>query len=236
MTSKINWMNGVLWVIGGIILDFSIQIFGVMGSQTLAVAFGQPVNGIVATALLVAIVAVLTIAVAKVLIYAVKQVSPNLGLHPVIWDKLSYVFVGYLAIIFGLMFINITRELVTGHLAIANNQQTLQNTFSQGTYGIVFVGILAVVVAPIVEELIFRGIVMNYFFKNNGWWWNVGLSAVMFGYFHVYSAFNVFDFLQYALMGGILAFVYKKTRQLQYAMLTHALNNAVSFFAMLSMI
>ncbi|MCW0952721.1 CPBP family intramembrane metalloprotease [Weissella ceti] len=236
MTSKINWMTGLLWVVTGIILDFSIQIFGVTGSKTLAVLLGQPVNGLVATGLLVVIVAVLTVAVTKVLLYAVRQADPDLRLHTVTWEKLSYVFVGYLAIIFGLMFINLAREFVVGHIAIANNQLTLQNTFSQGIYGIVFVGFLAVVVAPIVEELIFRGIVLNYFFTNKGWWWNIVLSAAMFGYFHVYSAFNPFDFLQYALMGGVLAYVYKKTQQIQYAMLTHALNNAISFFAMLSML
>lgn len=236
MTDRSDWMNGIIWIVAGVLLDFGIQIFGVSGSQTLAMMFGQPANGTLATCFLVLIVGLLTFFVAKVLIKTVKQQSPNLGLHPIEWEKLAYVFVGYLAIIFGLMFINMARILATGHMTVASNQQTLQNTFSQGPYGIIFVGVLAVVVAPIVEELIFRGVVMNYFFKNSGWWWNIALSAVLFGYFHVYSAFNFFDFLQYALMGAVLAYIYKKTRQLQYAMLTHALNNAISFFAMMSMI
>lgn len=236
MTAKSDWMNGLIWVIAGVLLDFGIQIFGVSGSQSLARLFGQPVNGPLATCFLVLIVGILTFFVARVLIGAVKQQSPNLGLHPIEWHKLVYVFVGYFAIIFGLMFINMARILITGQMTVANNQQTLQNTFSQGPYGIVFVGVLAIIVAPIVEELIFRGLVMNYFFKNSGWWWNIALSAVLFGYFHVYSAFNVFDFLQYAVMGAILAYIYKKTHQLQYAMLTHAFNNAISFFAMMSMI
>jgi len=236
MTSKVNWMTGLIWVVIGIILDFSIQIFGVTGSKTLAVLLGQPANGVVATILLVIIVALLTIAVTKVLLYAVRQANPGLGLQPFVWEKLSYVFVGYLVIILGLMFINLARELVVGHIDIAQNQLTLQNTFSQGLYGIIFVGFLSIVVAPIVEELIFRGVVMNYFCTNKGWWVNIILSAGMFGYFHVYSAFNAFDFLQYAFMGGVLAYVYKKTQQIQYAMLTHALNNTVSFFAMLSML
>lgn len=235
MTLKNEWFNGVLWVVTGIILDFGIQIFGVTGSQLLAALFGQPMTGTLATIFLVLIVSLLTIGVVKILVYAVKQQAPQLRRYPWEWEKLVYVFVGYFAIIFGLMFVNLTRILITGHITVAQNQQTLQNTFKQGLYGVVFVGFLAIVVAPLVEELIFRGVVMNYFFKDKGWWWNIGLSATLFGYFHVYSAFNFFDFLQYALMGGILAYIYKKTGQIQYAMLTHAFNNAISFFAMMSM-
>lgn len=236
MTMKNDWLNGVLWVICGILLDFSIQIFGVTGSQALARLFGQPANGLVAIGALIAIVVVMTVFIAKLLISVVRKKSPNLGLHPIEWSKLRYIFLGYIGITFGIMLVNFWRVFLTGHIDVARNQQTLQQTFSQGTYGIVFVGILAIGVAPIIEELIFRGIVMNYFFKDSGWWWNVLLSAGLFGLFHVYAAFNPFDFLQYALMGGILACIYKKTQQLQYAMLAHALNNTISFFAMLSML
>lgn len=236
MTTRNDWINGSLWLLAGIILDFAIQILGVGGSRALAVSFGQPANGLVATGLLVVIVLAMTAGITALLVYAVKLKSPNLGLHPIKWHRLKYVFLGYVGIIVGIMLTNFVRVLLTGELDVASNQQTLQDTFSQGPYGIVFVGVLAIIVAPIVEELIFRGIVMNYFFKNKGWWWNIILSAGLFGYFHVYAAFNPFDFLQYALMGGILAYIYKKTHQLQYAMLAHALNNTISFLAMMAML
>ncbi|AIG65289.1 CPBP family intramembrane glutamic endopeptidase [Weissella tructae] len=236
MTTRDDWLNGALWLIGGIILDFAIQILGVGASQGLAMVFGQPANGLLATVLLILIVLAMTYGIATLLIYAVRLKSPNLRLHPIKWDRLKYVFLGYVGIVVGIMLVNFVRVLLTGDVDVATNQQVLQDTFNQGPYGIVFVGVLAIIVAPIVEELIFRGIVMNYFFKNKGWWWNIILSAGLFGYFHVYAAFNPFDFLQYALMGGILAYIYKKTHQLQYAMLAHALNNTLSFLAMMAML
>jgi len=234
--TKTTWLDGIMWVVVGVILDFSIQILGVFGSRGFASIFGQSQNGWFAMILLILIVAGLTFAIAKLLIQVVRRADPELSWHPIQWSKLSYIFIGYVCIIFGILSVNFVRVLALGHVTVAENQQTLQQTVDQGLYGILFVGILSIFVAPIVEELIFRGIVMNYFFKHAGWWWNVLLSAGLFGLFHVYRAFNPFDFLQYAIMGGVLAYVYKKTGQLQYAMLTHGLNNLISFLVMLAIL
>ncbi|MBM7617740.1 membrane protease YdiL (CAAX protease family) [Weissella uvarum] len=220
--------QGFFWLIIGVVLDFAIQVFGVSASRGLALAFHFPQNGWVATLCMVIVVLIfMTIAVA-VLLYAIRRVNPKVGLHRPQVSKIMWIFYGYALIILGTMALTLVRLGLTGQVPQAKNQQMIEQLAHQGTFGLTFTIILAVVVAPVVEELIFRGVVLNYFFKNSAWWLNVFISAGLFGYFHVYSAFNIFDFLQYSLLGLILAYVYKHTHQIQYAMGLHFLNNAIS--------
>lgn len=104
---------------------------------------------------------------------------------------------------------------------------------SKGFYYIVFVGFLVLIVGPVIEELIFRGIVINYMFIKSNWWANVFASGILFGLAHVLFQFEFFAFLGYAGMGFIFAIVYKKTAKLQYAMILHLLNNLPSFIMMI---
>lgn len=236
METKRNiWTNafqGLIWIVVGIILDFLIQMFGISGSQGLAMSFGQPTEGGFAICMMLLIVAVLGVVTYWTLMYAIHQVSPKVGLHPYNQEKAKWIWYGYGLVILGSMAVGMLRVFITGDASQAENQRMLEELASQGPFGLIFIILLAVCVSPIIEELIFRGVVLNYFFKNSWWWTNVILSAVLFGYFHVYSAFNFFDFLQYSLMGLILAFVYKRTRQIQYAMALHFVNNAISMIVM----
>ncbi|RRG17974.1 CPBP family intramembrane metalloprotease [Weissella viridescens] len=227
-----NVFKGILWLVVGIILNTAIQLFATAGSQGLALSLGFPAKGRLATVLMVAIALIFMALTVTVMLWAIRRVSPNVGLHPFQTQKLKWVVYGFGLIIGGSMVINAIRVLVTGQVAEPENQRMLEQMAHQGGYGLIFILVLAVIVAPIVEELIFRGIVLNYFFKNGWWWTNVLISAGLFGLYHVYTGFNLFDFLQYSLMGLILAIVYKKTRQIQYAMTLHFVNNSFSMLVL----
>lgn len=225
---------GSIWLLVGVILDFGLQLLVTSSSQGLALLFGQPQDGKVAIGLMMLLTLVFTAVIVSILTYAVRLRSPKLGWHPWRLDKVKVAIMGYPLLLLMTMLIKGFQLVLTGNMATADNERQLRQLMATGPYDFLFVVILAIVVAPLVEELIFRGVVMNYFFKYSRLAWiNISLSAVLFGLFHVFQAFNVFDFLQYAAMGAILATVYKRTRQLQYSVLLHALNNTVAMVASL---
>ncbi|MEE8837888.1 MAG: CPBP family intramembrane glutamic endopeptidase [Leuconostoc gelidum] len=92
-----------------------------------------------------------------------------------------------------------------------------------------FVGILIfTIIAPILEELIFRGLFINLIFKQNTFWVPVISSGIIFGSLH--AASNIMEWLYYVIFGMILATSYKKTDTLAVPIALHMINNAISFF------
>ena len=83
--------------------------------------------------------------------------------------------------------------------------------------------ILVVVLVPITEELLYRGVFTSFFFKNQPFW-QVAMSGVIFGLMH--SSTNFISALVYVTMGWILAYVYVHTKNLSNSLTLHILNNA----------
>lgn len=85
--------------------------------------------------------------------------------------------------------------------------------------------IMAVFFAPLLEEIIFRGIIMKGLL-NKGWqpWKAILLSSVIFGVVHG----NPWQFLGAVLLGCVLGVVYLKTKSLLLPILLHAFNNLIS--------
>ena len=85
--------------------------------------------------------------------------------------------------------------------------------------------ITAVIMAPIFEEIIFRGI-MQKGMMNNGVepWKAILLSSILFGLIHG----NPWQFVGATLLGCVLGLVYYKTKSLLLPMLLHGFNNLCS--------
>ncbi|MGP4116489.1 CPBP family intramembrane glutamic endopeptidase [Levilactobacillus zymae] len=103
----------------------------------------------------------------------------------------------------------------------AINQQVQQLPFWNLAYTVFF--------APVIEELIFRGIFLNYFFRKNNRWFNVLgvlVSGLIFGYMHV-GGFS-WTLLMYSALGWVLGFAYLHFRDVRYDIALHFMNNALS--------
>jgi membrane protease YdiL (CAAX protease family) len=85
-----------------------------------------------------------------------------------------------------------------------------------------------VVAAPVLEELLFRGVILRGLLKSQRPWVAIGQSALLFGVFH----FNPAQSLSAGLMGLLLGWLYYRTRSLWVCMAVHALNNAGAFLIM----
>lgn len=90
----------------------------------------------------------------------------------------------------------------------------------------IYYGFAAVILAPVVEEMLFRGILVP-FFRDRGWRraaiWG---TAVLFGLSH----FNKISFIPLTLFGALLAWLYIRTGNLLVPVATHCLFNLTNFF------
>ena len=88
----------------------------------------------------------------------------------------------------------------------------------------------SVIMAPIVEELVFRGLLMTRVFNSNS---IVGLivSSFLFGLVHIPN--SVGAWIIYGGMGVALATVYRTTKKLEYSIMAHMINNTLAVSMML---
>ena len=92
-----------------------------------------------------------------------------------------------------------------------------------------FMILAAIIWAPIVEELIFRG-VFRRFIKNDKIF--IVVSAVIFGLLHSLSEVSLFSVIvtavPYAILGGLFAYLYAKTDNICTNIFAHGLQNTVA--------
>lgn len=79
----------------------------------------------------------------------------------------------------------------------------------------------AVIAAPIVEEVIFRGVVLGSFRKVFPSWVSIMVSALIFGIYHM----NPVAIVYASIMGIIAGIVYEKKQNLLFTIILHMANN-----------
>lgn len=93
--------------------------------------------------------------------------------------------------------------------------------------------IMIVLVAPVVEELLFRGLILFSGDKLEPTWLRLILSAVLFGAIH--SPTNIQSVYSYVGMGFIFSYAAKRTQSIEAPIIYHFLNNILAFMAVLSL-
>ena len=97
------------------------------------------------------------------------------------------------------------------------------NVYGRGAWAIVTV----VVMAPLFEEVIFRGVLLESTRVRYGVVAAWLLSSAIFGIVHVHPTVVVNAFV----MGLVLAFIYLRTDSLWSAIILHAINNGIAYLA-----
>ena len=91
--------------------------------------------------------------------------------------------------------------------------------------------VLATVTSPMIEEFIFRGYLMNIFFKESKFHLDVLLSGFLFAAFHlIYQYRDPVTFSLYFCSGLFLAAVYKKHKDIRLPIFLHAFSNFLTFW------
>lgn len=109
-------------------------------------------------------------------------------------------------------------------IVVSPRQQDIVGEFPHTPAGIALFVLLAVVIAPLFEEIFFRGFLFRAFASSWGWLAGAVASAAVFGVAH--AQFDVF--LPLFVLGLMLAWVYQRTGSLWTAISLHALFNGLS--------
>jgi membrane protease YdiL (CAAX protease family) len=90
--------------------------------------------------------------------------------------------------------------------------------------------VLLVVAAPLVEETIFRGIMLQGFLLRYGRTAAIAISAVLFAVAHA----NPVQFFTVIGIGILFGWWYSETKSIWLGVMGHAINNGVAFLALMS--
>jgi uncharacterized protein len=92
----------------------------------------------------------------------------------------------------------------------------------------VFSFIAIVIAAPILEELLFRGIVLHGLLKRYSPVRSIIISSMLFGIVHL----NPWQFIPAFILGILSGWVYSRTGKLTLSILIHMVNNLMAFISM----
>jgi membrane protease YdiL (CAAX protease family) len=130
-------------------------------------------------------------------------------------------------IFYGVLFI-----LISGGIGImlqllgVNSNQASQYPLQQaGTGGRIAIWLAGVVLAPVSEEIFFRGYVFRAMSARKGFIKGLIFSSCLFALVHL----DVASFLPLAAGAAVLAIGYRRTGSLWTSIVAHALNNAFAF-------
>ena len=100
----------------------------------------------------------------------------------------------------------------------------------ESTAALLAVAFLVTVLAPLAEELLFRGFLFTALRNSAGPWWAMAITGAVFGLVHGGSSDPAF-LLPLAVLGAALCLVYLKTGSLYPCIGLHCLNNSIAFGA-----
>lgn len=99
----------------------------------------------------------------------------------------------------------------------------LFNKIFESDYGIYGAVLKVVIIAPVIEELIFRGIIMHGLMRNYSRFTAVFISALLFALFHL----NPWQFPATFILGLFLGILMIRTRNIYICIIGHAINNGL---------
>lgn len=103
---------------------------------------------------------------------------------------------------------------------LSESEAAMFEEMGSGSFGAI---IGACVLAPILEEMLFRGIILRSFLHQYGRWAAIVGSAALFGLAHM----NIYQFAAALVLGIIAGWLYERTRSLLPCIALHAAYNGL---------
>lgn len=102
----------------------------------------------------------------------------------------------------------------------------LEATLMPENKGFLAIEIITIVIlAPIVEEFIFRGVILHRLIRKTSVWGGILISSLVFGFLHA-------DFIGAFLFGIITSLLFLRTGNLMIPILMHMINNTIAVVLM----
>lgn len=109
-------------------------------------------------------------------------------------------------------------------LAFGTHAEGLQKAFSLD--GMLFGILLAVLLGPIIEEILFRGVLFRLWKEQYGWMASVVMTSTLFGLYHT-------NFAPAFMSSLLLTSLYSRTASLKAVILAHAAHNLIVYYPLL---
>lgn len=141
-------------------------------------------------------------------------------------EKPSYlVGIGFGTVGFGLILTNIIMKAFENTDLMKVAIDLMENAFKgeSAIDGIIILMVIALG-APVVEELLFRGVLFEEINRETSKIMTIFLTAFIFGIYH----FNIIQTPNTFFMGLVLAYLYDKTKSIKAPMIVHATNNIMA--------
>lgn len=127
--------------------------------------------------------------------------------------------------------------IITGAVD-SNNEQLIQEQMRSFPVLMIFT---AVIYAPIVEEIVFRGAIYRTLEPKFGFWISGLIAGLSFGMIHVIDSLltgnfaDVLYLLQYGGIGILFCYAYRVNRSIYSSMVLHFINNLVATLVTLAL-
>lgn len=147
-----------------------------------------------------------------------KRTHPD---YPVFVNKRTYPVTIIFSILSALAIIILSEPLIS-MLPVSELYKDMITRLNQKGISIL---LMTVVFAPVLEELLVRGIILEGFLRNYSPGKAIFFSSLIFGILH----FNLIQFVGAFIIGLFIGWVYYKTRNLILPVLIHFVNNLLSY-------
>ncbi|EEI86308.1 CAAX amino terminal protease family protein [Anaerococcus lactolyticus ATCC 51172] len=145
-------------------------------------------------------------------------------------NPLIFVGIGFGTLGFGNILENIIMKALEGSKLVNDALELLEKAFrAKGPVDGIFILIAVIIGAPLVEELLFRGVLFEELRKEISLKVTIFLTALVFGIYH----FNILQSSNAFFLGLVLAYVYYKTRSIKASIIVHATNNMIAMIPFL---
>lgn len=153
----------------------------------------------------------------------IKDLSkrPNIGML-IVW--------GITGLVMAIVGQNIAGALEAGLFGVKEESENTLEFMNITRAFPVFI-IIPTLIAPALEEIIFRKIIFGSLYRRMNFFFAAGLSAIIFALVHQEPE----HILVYASMGFVFAFIYVQTNRIIMPIIVHMAMNSFAFIAQLSM-
>jgi len=104
-------------------------------------------------------------------------------------------------------------------------QQSLFDIFGTDVYGLVIASFIALLIAPFVEEIFFRGFMLQTLVKKIGKVWGIIITTLIFAAVH----FEFGSIMPLIILSLILSVLFIKTESIWPGIIFHIFNNSLAF-------
>ena len=123
---------------------------------------------------------------------------------------------------------NLVLRFTLGRVAPSESLEGLRSEH-EGLWGLAYIVLSGVILAPLCEEVVFRGLLFQSYLRKFGFWGAMLFSTIFFVFIHFYG---VFDSFSVAFFGIGACALYRATGSLWTAILFHAITNGLIFASM----